>query len=770
MPSLETSFEHAAQLLELGAERGLGALVPLLGDEDWQTRRAAAAAITLAVSSGEMTDAELDGLLADLIAALGDGAGAGQRAAAISTLESVVALDAIWEPAWRHIAAGIAHASHTVRIGLTGVVGAAGGAAAVALLAPLAADSETNVAAAAITALGRTRAPQALPLLLDHLDGGNDWLRFAAVGALGELGDVRAVGRLELLLEDQLLQEAAAAALSEIAALEAARALARHLHAEDGALRPAVLKALVSVATDERALPRAVADRIYDEARQLFRRTLNEDALAGLLRMMATLDPARARARLIALGWSGDPRAIPVIERALDDPATASAAQAALAALAGEPRALREMLAAGAEQLPPSILAAALSQVESFAAIEAAARLGVEAEEVETGEACRAALAHGRNWLHQRRGRSASDEAAQLLSDLCRHVPKARGELLIELAETLGVLAAGRPEADLGALCDELLAADEETEVLARLALLDQADERVEEVLDQARRAQRHQSARVRIRAIEVEERRAARAGGASFVSRLTDETPGVRRAAARAMRRVSNADVRRELLAALADEDIWVMAETIVTLGVLYGADAEVRARLTESLAAPHPLCRVAAAEALSKLCDEPEEWRLLAQTARRDPFPEVRHAAMLAFAHCPQPRAVLSAGRAALKDAAWPVRRAAIEALAACRERPAARLLADAALHEAAPVRGAALRALAERDAPEAITLACRAIGEADSALIEDAYAALLRLKRTRPDELRAVQHTCVPRAAAIIAFVLSEDESRESVVVHK
>jgi HEAT repeat protein len=120
-----------------------------------------------------------------------------------------------------------------------------------------------------------------------------------------------------------------------------------------------------------------------------------------------------------------------------------------------------------------------------------------------------------------------------------------------------------------------------------------------------------------------------------------------------------------------------------------------------------------------------------------------------------------VLSVARAALKDAEWPVRRAAVEVLAGNTERPAARLLADAALREDAQVRGAALRALAERGDPAALALACRAVGEADGALIEDAYASLASWHRTRPAELRAVQQSCVPRAAAIIAFILEDSD---------
>jgi HEAT repeat protein len=769
MATTDTITDGAMHTPERGAGGELRTLTSLLGDDDWQMRRAAASAIAASISAGEVAGVEFESLLEELFAALGDNSGAGRRAAAIAALEGVVALSETRARALGRIESALVRAGSTVRIGLAGVVGAAGGAEAVRLLAPLAEDAETNVAAAAVAALGRTRSPEATPLLIRHLDDANEWLRFAAVGALGELGDARAVARLELLLEDQLLQEAAASALSEIATVDAARALARHLRSSaDGALRPAVLKSLVSIATDERALPRAVAEEIYRETRALFRAaTEDEETLSELLSQTHTLDPARAAARITVLGWSGDARVVSRVAQALSEPATSSAAQAALAALIDSPRDARTiaaLLEQPPELLPRCALASALAQAETPAALEAAVRLGTSTDDEETRRTCAAAVAHAREPVLRGASPLSADARLRLADALLQSLPTAQGELLVELSETLGALVADAPPQHRTEAVAALPDGDGETQMLARLAFFERAgaaatqDEEVGELL---RAAERHTSARVRVRAVEFAERRGAFVEDASVVSHLTDEAAGVRRAAARAMRRQPTRDVRRELLAALADEDIWVTAESIVTLGARYGDDAEVRARLAEQLAAAHPLCRVAATEALSKLArDDAEEWRALAQLARRDPFPEVRHAAMCAFARCPEARTVLSAARAALKDAEWPVRRAAVEVLAASTERPALRLLSEAAVGEEAAVRGAALRALAERGAPEAVTLACRAVGETDAALVEDAYAALRACKRTCPEALSAARDTCAPRAAAIIAFVSNSD----------
>ncbi|HEV2707460.1 MAG TPA: HEAT repeat domain-containing protein [Pyrinomonadaceae bacterium] len=768
MPPTDTITDDATRTPEPGAGREVRALTSLLGHDDWQTRRAAASAIAASISAGEVSGIEFETLLEELFAALGDNSGAGRRAAAIAALEGVVALAETRSLALGRIESALVRAGSTVRIGLAGVVGAAGGAEAVRLLAPLAEDEETNVAAAAVAALGRTRSPEATPLLVRHLDAANDWLRFAVVGALGELGDARAVAPLELLLEDQLLQEAAASALCEIATVDAACALARHLRSPcDGALRPSVLKSLVSIATDERALPRAVAEEIYRQSRALFRVLAEDEAtLSELLHQTYTLDPARAAARITALGWSGDARAVPRIAQALSEPATSAAAHAALAALIDSPRDARTLpalLAQPSELLPHCALAAALAQAETPAALEAAARLGAATDEAETRQTCASALAHARERMLRGASPLSADERLRLLDALLQSLPTAQGELLVELSETLGMLLADAAPQQRAEAVAALPADEGETQALARLAFFERAGAATDDeaLCELVRAAERHTSARVRVRAIEFAERRGAFLEEASFVSHLTDEATGVRRAAARALRRQPTRDVRRELLAALADEDIWVTAESIVTLGARYGDDPEVRARLLEQLAAAHPLCRVAAAEALSKLARDAEEWRALAQLARRDPFPEVRHAAMCALARCGEARTVLSAARAALKDAEWPVRRAAVEVLSASTERPASRLLSEAAVNEEPAVRGAALRALAERGAAEAVTFACRAVGETDSALIEDAYAALRLCKRTCPEALDAARHTCAPRAAAIIAFIVDNSD---------
>lgn len=754
MSSLEATLNRVGRLAASGAAADVRALVDLLDDEDWQARRAAAEAIAQAVCAAPPHVTEAEWLFEELIAAVCDKAHAGRRAAATAALEGIGQL------ALPHLAVALQKANAaTARIALAGVIGNAGGDEAVRLLAPLARDADTNVAAAAITALGRTRAPEAVGLLLEQTDEGDDWLRFAAVGALGELGDARAIEKLEQLLEESLMQEAAAASLVELATVEATRALARGLRASDGALRPAALAALVSLGRDERATPLAVAEAIRAVARRAFLEASDETTYSDLVRLMTTGEHGRAHVCLTALSWLGDARAVPLITRALDDSSLVKTARAALADLANVPQALGAMLAS---DLIPAELAAAIGNAQRLPAIEAAARLSVEARDAETLEASLSALMQGREWLKRQQplAETSADDAVRLSKNLRKALQAAHGRALIEIAETLGALAPQLQPSTIEAITEQLSRTDAEDYVLARLALLQRAN--AGRAAAEAARAQRHPSATVRIAAIEILSRRAAAASAISLAQHLTDEAAGVRRATIRAMRHSApTTEAERALLACLADEDIWVRAEAITTLGLLFGREPEARAQLREHLTAMHPLCRVAACDALAAHA-EARDWQELARVARRDSQAEARRAAVQAFAHCTQPRTAFSVARHTLGDSEWPVRRASVEILASITEPAAHKLLRHVAGNqtEEAAVRGAALRALAKRDAPETIELSCLALQGSDTTLFEDAYAALLAAARTRRAEMQRTRATCAPRAANIINFILSDE----------
>lgn len=758
LSSLEATLNRIERLATSGTVGDVAVLVRLLGDLDWQTRCAAAEAISTVVDA-HAAEIDTEKLFDTLIAAAGDTTDAGRRAAAIAALEG------IGERVMPRVMIELERAHSSARISLAGLAGTVGGAEAVRLLGALAQDADTNVAAAAITALGHTRDPHAADILFQKLDSQDDWLRFATIGALGELGDARAIERIEPLLEEPLMEELAASALAEIATLESGRAIARHLRARDGSLRPAVLTALVSICADDRCVPHSTRMALRNSAPHIFLATADAETFDEILRMTSDSVLAKARAGITLLGWMGEARAVPVIEKALDDPSLVSAARTALADLARQLPSLDVMLDAGQSAIAPVEIVAAIANVKSFATLEAAARVCVEAMDAETLDASAAALAQGRDWLQQQSAaQNPSAEASHLVEKLRAYLTVAEGRARLEIAETLGVIARIFPAATARFTIDELTKTESDEHLLARLAFLVHADSA--RATKEAIRAQRHRNARLRMAALEILGRCASPSENISLALHLTDESSGVRRAAARALRRgAATVEARRVLLAALDDEDIWVRAEATTTLGALFGDDAEVHARLREALIAPHPVSRVAAAQAISART-EAQDRRMLSEMARRDAQAEARRAAVQAFARCAQSRTAFSVARAALKDAAWPVRHAAVETLASSNEARAINLLQDVAANpkEAAAVRGAALRALALRGAEETIRHSCVAISECgDATLVEDAFAALVIIKPLHQTPMRQFMKVCAPRAASVINFIL-ENENRD------
>jgi HEAT repeat protein len=85
-----------------------------------------------------------------------------------------------------------------------------------ARILPLIGHADANVGQAAVEALGRMRAADAVAPLIQLLDG-SVWLQLAAANALGEIGDPAAVPALLRLVPDSFVAEQAVRALGRIA-------------------------------------------------------------------------------------------------------------------------------------------------------------------------------------------------------------------------------------------------------------------------------------------------------------------------------------------------------------------------------------------------------------------------------------------------------------------------------------------------------------------------------------------------------------------------
>jgi len=111
-----------------------------------------------------------------------------------------------------------------------GILGKTRDGTAVPELCKLLGHGDINVAQQAAESLGQLRSPLAVDALCRML-AGDPWLRFAAVHALGEIGDGRAVPALIGLLADEMVRAEAITALGKIGTPEALTELVKCLRA-----------------------------------------------------------------------------------------------------------------------------------------------------------------------------------------------------------------------------------------------------------------------------------------------------------------------------------------------------------------------------------------------------------------------------------------------------------------------------------------------------------------------------------------------------------
>ena len=194
-------------------------------------------------------------------------------------------------------------------------------------LLPLLEHSDSNIAQAAIEGVGALKAREAVPGLIRLLDA-DLWLQFAAVAALGEIGDPRAVQPLLDAIPNEMLAEPAVDAIGRIAVPEALPRLLSVLADHDRLpLRDGVLKACAAILEGHPAPP-SVFTR--------FRRKLDEERReSGLVEYLGSLlgsdEVALARAAAsVALSGHLEKLYPAVVQRALSPDAEEARWTAAL--------------------------------------------------------------------------------------------------------------------------------------------------------------------------------------------------------------------------------------------------------------------------------------------------------------------------------------------------------------------------------------------------------------------------------------------------------
>lgn len=293
---------HAVRTLATTADAA-GPLAGALGDASWRVRRAAAeglargsdessvAALLAAVRERHRDPAVLNAALAALIQA--------ERDVVPSLLESLQA------------AAGNAE----LRTYLALALGLLEDPRAVPALLAALDDEDANVRYHVIEALGRIRARAAALTVAAVAESRDFSVAFAALDTLALIGEPSVAPRLVPILDDELLQVAAAEALGQLGREDAVGPLVIRL-AQPGAPVGALANALAALfarfeAAGEGAL---VAD--------LARAVATPESARCVIDALASAEDAERPGLLHVLAWLDPAGAEPVVARLLEHPAT----------------------------------------------------------------------------------------------------------------------------------------------------------------------------------------------------------------------------------------------------------------------------------------------------------------------------------------------------------------------------------------------------------------------------------------------------------------
>jgi HEAT repeat protein len=229
---------------------------------------------------------------------------------------------------------GLRHPLAVLRESAAWAAEAGGVAEAIPLLLPLLEDGNEKVRIAASEALETLRAPQLLPRLKQSAEapgaGSVELRRYATAAGAAAVPFLRE--RLRHPSDD--MREAAALALGELGAKEAAEDLERIARDPDAGVRAEVVRALgragrIGPLEEALADPR---DDVRSAALEGLERLKSRDSVPTLLRVAEGKGAPGIRA-IRLLGELGDSRAVPVLSRLLREPLLARSAALALARL-----------------------------------------------------------------------------------------------------------------------------------------------------------------------------------------------------------------------------------------------------------------------------------------------------------------------------------------------------------------------------------------------------------------------------------------------------
>jgi HEAT repeat protein len=566
-------------------------------------------------------------------------------------------------------------------------------------------DTDVNVRHAAAVSLGQARAAGAVPALVRALSD-EPWIQFAAIGALGLIGDPAATPAVVPLLADDMLRGPALEALGRLAGREALPHLVPHLFDSDPTLRNAAIQAVVAV--EQRAT--AAGESLDPEVQQALRRS---DLVDHLLLTLADDEPQNRRTAVLTLGWLRESRA----ERPLID-------------LLGE-SSLQEHV------------------THALVSIGFQSRAAYEHGLQHLDDAVRQGTLRCLAWIAPP---GAIDLVAPMIHDPS---PEVRAEAVAAIGQ-LG-------DEDAGMLFFELLS--DESDIIQESATRALASLPPERVLPLLVQALSSGDLSVRVRAAEGIGLLRDPRGVPSLVGQLRDPHESVRRAALRALGEIDAPESVEVLRACLCDDSSAVRQQAALSLG--RRADPDAAPALLGLLDDPDPRMRFVALRALGQVRNHDAVPRVVAFLG--DTSKELRFAAVEALGCIRSPAAVRPL-MGMLVDADRSLRRATSESLGSIGDPQAVPPLLLALEDEHWSVRSAAAAALGRIASPKAVPALAVRLDDEDATVRRAATAALGEIGDVRAagrlvEALRdpALQSTAAEALRRFGAAALPEMERR-------
>ncbi|GEM_PF-331069 len=637
-------------------------------------------------------------------------------------------------------------------------------------------EREGPVLEEVIGALGTIGDRRAVPVLIDFLGhpecslelfGPSLCIPAAAAEALGRIGDPRAVEPLIALLDhpEALVEVAAIQALGRIGDLRALEPLLQRVAqgVRGGFFLPSTLFATAEALADlgPRALPRLL--RALEEeslevravaalALGLLRSAEAAPALGEALQGSGSKDPA-APAYAAALGWLSDPRAIPLLRRALEEEdrdlvVAAAEALGALGAVEAVPDLVRAMIAVPAPWLQDRICQALrdLGPPAVPAILEALPGTETALEQAEGERRRRRSV---RRCLIRSLGAIGDPRAVPALAGILTEDP--HPEDREEAARALGDFP---DEQTLSTLLRSLRADPAGTvRAAAARALGRQGNPEAVPALVEALAdplcvsPEDDPSGRLCVPAAAAEalgrigDRRAVPA----LVEALGHSHPRVRQAAAEALGAIGDPEAVPALIEALREPTRYQRVREAVSEALERIGPPAVPALIEALREHPHFLVRRASALILGRIGDPRAVEPLL--RALEDPSRQVRVRAVIALGYLGDPRAVPSLLPLAIQDPWDVLRLRAVQALGRIADPRAVETLIAALRHGTCPdrfprvcVRAAAAEALGAIGDPRALPDLVAALRE-DPDWTVQAEAATALGKLGRPEAIPAL-----------------------------